>query len=208
MMVRALFASLALASLLASPQAAAEGDAEAGKVKAYTCMGCHGIPDYTNTYPTFKVPKVGGQYAERVVAALKAYANGERQHPTMTAQAESMTEQDMQDIAAYFATFKGSKPALPGTGDAIAGKEKSASCAACHGPDGNSPNPMYPILAGQHADYLVHSLKQYKSGARTNGVMAGMVAPLSEQDMKDIAAWFATQEGPLTTLQEENRETE
>lgn len=210
MMVRALFASLVLAALPASPQAFAAGDAEAGKVKAYTCLGCHGIPDYTTTYPTFKVPKVGGQYAERIVAALQAYASGERQHPTMRAQAQSLTEQDMQDIAAYFATFEGDEPALPGGGDPQAGKEKTSTknCVSCHGPDGDSPSPMYPILAGQNADYLVHALKQYKSGARSNPIMAGFAASLTEEDMKDLAAWFATQPGPLTTLVEENRETE
>lgn len=79
-------------------------------------------------------------------------------------------------------------------GDAEAGQSKAATCAACHGPDGNSPTPMYPKIAGQHAGYLVDQLKAYKSGARDDAVMRGMVAPLSEQDMKDIAAFYANQE--------------
>lgn len=208
MMLRALFASLILAALLAGPAAMAAGDAEAGKVKAYTCIGCHGIPDYTNVYPTYRVPKVGGQYAERIIAALKAYSSGEREHPTMTAQAESLSDQDIQDIAEYFARFESDEPAVPGSGDPARGKEKAASCAACHNPDGNSPNPMYPVLAGQHADYLVKAMKDYQSGARSNAIMAGMAAPLSEQDIKDLAAWFATQPGPLATLKDENRVSE
>jgi cytochrome c553 len=77
--------------------------------------------------------------------------------------------------------------------------EKAAACAACHGPNGVSQNPMYPSLAGQYADYLATALKGYKSGARKNPVMAGMAAPLSEQDIKSLAAWFAAQKGPLYT---------
>lgn len=208
MMLRALFACLGLAIMATVPAAYAAGDAEAGKAKAYTCMGCHGIEGYTNVYPTYKVPKVGGQYAERLVAALQAYASGDRQHPTMSLQAESLSAQDMADIAAYFASFKGDEPALPGRGDPQNGKAKAATCAACHGSEGNSPNPMYPILAGQYADYLVHAIKAYQTGERTDPVMAGMVSQLSEQDIKELAAWFATQPGPLTTLKEDKRNTE
>lgn len=85
-------------------------------------------------------------------------------------------------------------------GDAEAGKAKSATCAACHGPDGNSPVDMYPKIAGQHAPYLYKQLRQYKLGmetggkqGRNNSIMYGMVAPLSDQDMKDLAAYFASQ---------------
>lgn len=77
--------------------------------------------------------------------------------------------------------------------------EKAAACAACHGPNGVSTNPMYPSLAGQYQDYLVVALKAYKTGARKNPVMAGMAAPLSDQDIKALAAYFAAQEGPLYT---------
>lgn len=86
-------------------------------------------------------------------------------------------------------------PSMPLTeGDAEAGKGKAATCVACHGPDGNSPTPMYPKLAGQHPGYLVQQLKAYKSGERQNAVMQGMAAPLSEQGMMDIAAFYADQE--------------
>ncbi len=79
--------------------------------------------------------------------------------------------------------------------DPGAGKSKSQACQACHGPDGNSPTPNFPNLAGQYEDYILHSLKGYKSGARKNAIMAGMAAPLSEQDMKDLAAYYANQNG-------------
>lgn len=85
-------------------------------------------------------------------------------------------------------------PALAG-GNAEAGKAKSAVCAGCHGADGNSPTPMFPKLAGQHEDYLLHSLQGYKTGKRKNPIMSGQVASLSDQDMKDLAAYFSKQKG-------------
>lgn len=78
-------------------------------------------------------------------------------------------------------------------GDAAAGKSKSVVCAACHGADGNSANPMWPHLAGQHAPYLVKQMKDFKSGARKDPVMAPMAKPLSDQDMENLAAYFASQ---------------
>jgi cbb3-type cytochrome c oxidase subunit III len=79
-------------------------------------------------------------------------------------------------------------------GDAAAGKQKSATCAACHGADGNSNNPEWPKLAGQNAAYLIKQLQNFKSGERVNATMNGMAANLSEQDMEDLAAYFSNQE--------------
>ena len=78
-------------------------------------------------------------------------------------------------------------------GDAAAGKSKSTTCTACHGPDGNSTNPQWPKLAGQHAPYMVKQLKDFKSGARKDPVMSPMAAPLSPQDMEDLSAYYASQ---------------
>lgn len=89
------------ASLFSMGTAMAEGDAAAGKVKANTCMGCHGIKAYSNVYPTYHVPRLGGQSAEYIISALKGYKSGDRNHPTMYAQAVSLSEQDMADIAAF-----------------------------------------------------------------------------------------------------------
>ena len=80
-------------------------------------------------------------------------------------------------------------------GDPVAGKEKSVTCQACHGTDGNSPIPTFPIIAGQHKDYLLHSMLSYKTGERTNPIMVAIVQPLSEEDIKDLAAYYASQEG-------------
>ena len=80
-------------------------------------------------------------------------------------------------------------------GNAAAGKEKSATCAACHGPEGISQTPQFPNIAGQYEDYLYQSLKDYKSGARNNAIMAGTVATLWDQDMTDLAASFGCLSG-------------
>lgn len=93
------------ASLLTTGVAFA-GDPEAGKKKAETCLGCHGVADYVNVYPTYHVPKIGGQHEQYLVAALKAYKNKERSHATMQANAASLSEADIADIAAYFASLK------------------------------------------------------------------------------------------------------
>lgn len=84
-------------------------------------------------------------------------------------------------------------------GSIEAGKKKSQTCAACHGADGNSTTAEFPRLAGQHADYLVKALRDYKSGARKDPVMAGFAAPLTDQDREDLAAFFASQNGLNTT---------
>ena len=77
--------------------------------------------------------------------------------------------------------------------DPQAGRQKSALCVTCHGPDGNSTDPQFPRLAGQYEDYLARALMDYKSGARKNPVMSGIVAQLSAQDMRDLAAFYARQ---------------
>lgn len=82
-------------------------------------------------------------------------------------------------------------------GDPAAGKAKSTTCVACHGTDGNSIAPNFPKIAGQHEAYIVKQLNEYKSGARVNGVMQGMVAALSEQDILDLAAYYASQAGTI-----------
>ncbi|HJY42639.1 MAG TPA: c-type cytochrome, partial [Steroidobacteraceae bacterium] len=81
--------------------ASAEGNAERGRVLAYTCHGCHGVPDYKNAFPNYSVPKLGGQNAEYLISALAAYAGGDRAHQTMHSQAATLSDQDRADIAAY-----------------------------------------------------------------------------------------------------------
>ena len=85
-------------------------------------------------------------------------------------------------------------------GDAAAGKEKSAVCAACHGADGNSAIPVNPSLAGQNYSYLVQVLKDYRSGARKNPIMNGQAAGLSDEDIQNLAKYYSTQSGKLVAL--------
>ena len=99
---------LSIASIVIPIETAhAAGDAESGKLKAYTCAGCHGIPGYSNVYPTYKVPKIGGQNYAYLVAALQSYITGEREHPTMTLQAQALSDKDIEDISAYIASIGG-----------------------------------------------------------------------------------------------------
>ena len=96
---------VAASTLFASGPACAAGNVEVGELKAYTCTGCHGIPGYNNVYPTYKVPKIGGQNYPYLVSALKAYRDGERDHPTMELQANSLSDSDIEDVSAYFASL-------------------------------------------------------------------------------------------------------
>jgi cytochrome c553 len=95
------FLGTSMAFLLVSLTVQAAGDPDAGRQKAELCLGCHGIPGYRNAYPSYRVPKLGGQHAEYIIAALKAYKTGDRNHPPMMGSAKSLTEEDMADIAAF-----------------------------------------------------------------------------------------------------------
>ncbi|MEM8844615.1 MAG: cytochrome c [Pseudomonadota bacterium] len=97
---------LVLSIFLFSSQAFAAGDPERGAIRGETCLGCHGVTSYTNVYPTFKVPKLGGQHGEYIAAALRAYRAGERAHGTMEAQAHGLTDQEIDDVSAYLAGLK------------------------------------------------------------------------------------------------------
>ncbi len=99
-----IFTCLAL-SALAGP-AFAKGDIAKGKTLAYTCTGCHGIAEYKNAYPSYRVPKIGGQNEQYLVAALTGYKQRERNHPTMQAQAQSFSDADIANISAYLASLK------------------------------------------------------------------------------------------------------
>lgn len=99
------------------------------------------------------------------------------------------------------ATFvAASVPAVAVAGDAAKGKELSATCAACHGADGNSTIPANPKIAGQYESYLIRALTDYRSGARQNAIMAGFAAALSDEDIRDLAAYFSSQESDLAII--------
>ncbi len=189
--------TMALAVL--SPPASA-ADAARGAELATTCMGCHGIEGYRNAYPSFHVPKLGGQKPEYLVAALQEYRAKTRNHATMQAQAATLSDEDLADIAAFVAEEGGlrsdGKPAASAA--ATRGQARAAVCTACHGARGDSAGPAWPNLAGQQADYLEHALADYKAKERQDPVMQGQAARLTEQDIRDIAAFFAAQPGLFT----------
>jgi cytochrome c553 len=189
--------ALATAALFVTVPASAAGDPAKGKVLAYTCLGCHGIETYKNVYPTFSVPKLRGQNPEYIVQALQQYAKGERSHATMHAHASSLSDQDMQDIAAYLSgdVVKSSGKSPVGTPPAAA-----TVCQSCHGIDGVASADIYPTIAGQHADYMEHALESYGNGARKNAVMQQQVALLKPEDIRVLAEFFSKQKPELKTV--------
>jgi len=198
--VLALVAHLALLPLAASAQRPAPmGDATNGQKLAYTCQGCHAVPNYKNVYPTYSVPKLHGQRPQYLVAALKEYKSGDRSHGTMHAQASSLSEQDMADLAAYLAgpnVLTESKNDVPAT----ARPKATETCLACHGTNGVGITADYPSLAGQHADYIERALHDYQKGGRKNPVMSGMAATLTKQDIEELALYYSSQNPSLQTL--------
>jgi cytochrome c553 len=195
------FAALLVGSFAPAPARAdaapAAGDAKHGARIAYTCFGCHGIPDYRNAYPDYHVPKLGGQHAGYLAAALAEYRSGDRPHPTMHGQASSLSAADAGDIAAFFAT------PTPAVGGKPVGTAPAAAqiCASCHGADGVGITSDYPTLAGQHADYLEQALKAYRKGTRKNAIMNGFAATLKDEDIHALAQYFAQQQPGLATPQ-------
>ena len=97
---------LLVAGIASAQGGAPAGDAAKGREKVQMCQGCHGITGYKNAYPSFKVPLIGGQSAEYLAQALHEYRDGTRKHPTMQAQAQSFSDQDIADIAAFLSTLK------------------------------------------------------------------------------------------------------
>jgi cytochrome c553 len=198
---RSAWLALSLTLALFAPGFSQAADAVRGGKLAYTCHGCHGIPDYRNAYPIYHVPKLGGQHTAYMVAALKEYKSGDRAHPTMYAQATTLADADLGDIAAYLSGTE-----LKPTGRAVGTAPKaSQTCVACHGNDGVGILPEYPNLAGQHKDYLEYSLRSYKSGVRKNAIMAGMAAALTDKDIQELAEYYSSQRPGLCAT-DENRE--
>ncbi len=190
-------------------QDASSGDAAAGQKKAAMCIGCHGIPNYRASFPEIhQVPMISGQGAKYLVAALQAYQKGERKHPTMRGIAGSLSDQDMADLAAYYASHQpaAAAGAAPPPSAAVAELLKKGNCASCHGDNLNKPiDAGYPKLAGQHADYLFVALKAYRiehntTIGRGNAIMAGMAKPFTHAELKVLAGYIASLPGDLQTV--------
>ncbi len=205
---------LFVASVTAQSATAQEikGDAKAGEPKVSMCIGCHGIKGYQASFPeVHKVPMISGQGAKYIVSALGAYQKGERKHPTMRGIAETLTEQDMADVAAYYeASGKQDGAAASGKAPEASAKAaelvKKGACLSCHGEGFSKPiDPSYPKIAGQHADYLFVALKSYKTEGkgtwgRSNGIMAGVARQFSNAELKELANYVHSLPGELRSV--------
>ncbi|MEO8546439.1 MAG: c-type cytochrome [Betaproteobacteria bacterium] len=188
------------------------GDVKAGAGKIAMCIGCHGIKGYQASFPeVYKVPMISGQGEKYIAAALHAYQKGERKHPSMRGIAGGLDDQDIADVAAYYAasgqqgagaTPAGTAPANAKAAELIA----KGGCVACHGDNFNKPiDPSYPKVAGQHADYLFAALKSYKSEGhttwgRSNAIMGGIAKQFSNNELKTLANYLHTLPGDLHTV--------
>jgi cytochrome c553 len=196
--------------------AAAPGGAKSIEAKVAMCIGCHGIKGYQASFPeVYKVPMISGQSARYIAAALTAYKTGDRKHPTMRGISDTLSEQDINDIAAYYeqhgkgqtkVTDKPSRePSAP-----VAALLQKAACVSCHGANFSKPiDPSYPKIAGQHSDYLYVALKAYKTQnnptvGRNNGVMGAIAQQFSNAELKAMSNYLGSLQGELVT-QPENR---
>lgn len=201
---------VAAATLLAASAAVhAEGSVEAGQQKAEMCIGCHGIPGYQNSFPeVHKVPKISGQSDKFIVSALAAYKKGDRKHPTMRGIAGSLSEQDMADLAAFYASHadKAAAETASAPSDVVKALLEKGACASCHGANFSKPiDPSYPKLGGQHADYLFVAMKAYTVEGngmvgRSNGIMGAVAKQFNPNEMRALAQYLSAQETELKTV--------
>jgi len=198
-----------------------KGDAKAGETKNAMCIGCHGIKGYQASFPeVYKVPMISGQGAKYIIAALNEYKKGDRKHPTMRAIADTLSDQDMADLAAHYSADGAVAAAEPAkAADPKAVKAPSvepsaqvqallnkANCASCHGANFSSPiDPSYPKIGGQHADYLFVALKAYKmennpKAGRSNAIMGGMAKQYTNPELKLLANYLSSVDGDLKVV--------
>ena len=203
------------AAAASAPAPAAPMGAKTIEAKVAMCVGCHGIKGYQATFPeVYKVPMIAGQGAKYIVAALNAYKQGDRKHPTMRGIAASLSERDMADIAGYYeALGKDAGQTLPAAADKTPSPQvdallKKAACVSCHGANFAKPiDPTYPKVAGQHADYMFVALKAYKtennaSVGRSNGVMGAIAKQFSNAELKALSGYVSSLDGDLKTVPE------
>jgi cytochrome c553 len=162
------------------------------------CIGCHGIPGYKTAFPTvYHVPKIAGQQPGYLLNALRAYKSGERSHRRCAASLRRSRGRHEEarrplrsagEMRLLVLAIAMSLAGVAGAADLEAGKKKAAEvCGACHGPEGNKPlDPTQPVLAGQHYDYLVRALTDYKIGKRSNPIMKGFASQLSKKEIEDV----------------------
>lgn len=204
-------ASVALAPVFAEDL---KGDIKAGEKKNAMCTGCHGIVGYQASFPeVYKVPKIAGQSEKYIVSSLNAYKSGSRKHPSMKGIAASLSDQDMADLAAFYAN-QGVDSSAVALAKAPEGNKTEAAllakgnCASCHGESLSKPiDPSYPKIAGQHRDYLFVALKSYKvengvQWGRANAIMGGIAKQYSNDELKTLANYIGRLQGEMKTVPE------
>ena len=191
-----------------------KGDVKAGESKNAMCSGCHGIKGYQASFPeVYKVPMISGQSAKYIISSLNAYKKGERKHPSMRGIAETLSDQDMADLAAYYSASGVKTDAAPladkpskEPNEKVTALLAKANCSSCHGSNFSKPiDPSYPKLGGQHADYLLVALKSYKVAnnakvGRNNAIMAGMAKQYTNAELKLLANYLSSLNGELKTV--------
>jgi len=175
-----------------APEKQSTADISAGKIVAEKeCKGCHGL-DGKGAAPG--IPHLAGQRGRYVMAALKEYKNGVRTHAALRQIAATMTEAETRSVAAYYASLP---PIATAKGNVFSpyenGKVVAATCAHCHGEDGNSKTPGTPSLAGQQTGYFVVDTQEYLTGARESAPMDPMLRKMSRLDIESTALYFASQ---------------
>lgn len=171
------------------------GNPEAGKEKSALCQGCHG-EDGNSVVPNF--PRLAGQYAEYIFRQINNFQTGTRSDPVMTGMAATVTNRkDLADIAAYFASQK----LMTGTPEKHEAGQKLAlgyGCLGCHGEDGKGKpanNSIFPVIGGQHKDYLVKQLHDFKTGARDtdmSGTMNELANRMTDADIEAVAEYLSS----------------
>jgi cytochrome c553 len=210
---------LALAQAPAAPAAAKAPAAPMGakslEAKVAMCYGCHNIVGYRSSFPeVYRVPKIAGQSAKYIASALNAYKHGDRKHPTMRGIATSLSDQDINDISAYYEGL-GKEEGAPAPAEAakptdaqVAALLQKAACVSCHGANLSKPiDPTYPKIAGQNSDYLFIALKSYKTEnnpavGRSNAVMGAIAKQFSNAELKALAGYVGSLDGELKTVPE------
>lgn len=177
----------------AKAQTPAPGDPAAGKAAATSCAACHGDLGASGNPAT---PSIAGQEAGYVAAALHAYKDGSRKDESMKGPAAALDEQAMRNLAAYYAA---QQPQPLNVRRPLTTPEWTERCDRCHGPNGNSTDPLIPRLAGQRADWLEQVLQAYRSGVRKSTAMAAMSAQMSDGDVKEVSAHYARQTARAVT---------
>ena len=178
----------------------AEGDAAAGQAKSALCGSCHGVDG--NSLMAMN-PKLAGQSARYMVKQLQEFKSGARESAIMSSMVLSLSDQDMEDIAAWYSsqqpTIQGANPESIELAERLyrAGNSEIAvaACSACHSPTGKGNAPAgFPLLSGQHAEYTLQQLKNFRSGARQNdgsAMMRTVVERLTDKELEALASYVS-----------------